>query len=91
MKKLFLIGLVIIGFAVAGVSRADAGVSVGIGIGIPFGFGYGPYPYAYPAYYPYAYGYPYYGYGSSYVRVVHRPYYWNHGRRIYYGHRGHWR
>jgi len=82
MKKLLLIGLVVFGFAVMGASRAEAGVSIGIGIGAPFGFY--PYPYAYPAYYPYAY--PYYGYyRPAYVRVVHRPYYWYHGRRIYYG------
>ena len=81
MKKLLLIALVMVGFAVMGASRAEAGVSVGIGIGVPIG--YYPYPYAYPAYYPYAY--PYYGYyRPSYVRIVHRPY-WYHGRRIYYG------
>jgi hypothetical protein len=80
MKKLLLISLVVIGFAVAGASRAEAGVSVGIGIGFPIG-----YPYPYPGYYA-PYPYPYYGYyAPAYVRVVHRPYYWYHGRRIYYG------
>ena len=79
MKKLLLIGLVVIGFAVMGASRAEAGVSVGIGIGVPIGFY--PYPYVYPAYYPYPYPY----YAPTYVRIVHRPYYWYHGRRIYYG------
>jgi hypothetical protein len=85
MKKLILILLVVAGFAIAGASRAEAGVHVGIGIGFPIGGFYGgyyPYPYpAYPAYYPY--GYPYYA--PAYVRVVHRPYYWYHGRRIYRG------
>ena len=87
MKKLLLIAVVAAGFAVAGAPRAEAGVSVGIGIGFPGFYGY-PYPYAYPAYYPYPYAYPYYGgnYYRSGVRVAryHRPYYWRHGRRIYY-------
>jgi hypothetical protein len=90
MKKLLLIAVVVAGFVVAGAPRAEAGVSVGIGIGVPFGFGYGCYPYGYPAYYPYGYGYSGY-YSPGYVRVVNRPYYWYHGRRIYYGHRHHWR
>jgi hypothetical protein len=81
MKKILLIALVAAGFALAATPRAEAGVSVGIGIGFPIG-GYCGYPYAYPGYY--GYGYPYYGYyGPSYVRAVHRPYYWSHGRRIY--------
>jgi hypothetical protein len=88
MKKLLLMAVVAAGFALAGASRAEAGVSVGIGIGFPGYCGYG-YPYAYPGYYPYPYGYPYYGgyYRSGFVRVVHRhrPYYWYHGRRIYRG------
>ena len=70
----------VVGFSVMGASRAEAGVSVGIGIGLPIGYPY-PYPYAYPAYYPYPY--PYYGYyRPAYARVVHRPFYWCHGRRI---------
>jgi hypothetical protein len=81
MKKLLLIALVVLGFSLAGVSRAEAGVHVGIGIGFPIG--YYPYPYAYPAYYPY--GYPYGYYRPGYVRVVHRSFYWYRGRRIYYG------
>jgi hypothetical protein len=85
MKKFLLIALVAAGFAFAGVSRADAGVHVGIGIGIPIGYGHYGYGYPYyPAYYsPYPYGY----YRPGFVRVVHRPYYRSHGRRIYYGRR----
>jgi hypothetical protein len=84
MKKLLLIAIVAAGFCLAGASRAEAGVHVGIGIGLPFGFYPYPYGYAYPAYY--GYPAPFYGYyGPSYVRVVHRPYYWYHGRRVYRG------
>jgi hypothetical protein len=88
MKKLLLIAVVVAGFALVGVSRAEAGVSVGIGIGFPGCYPYGYYPYAYPAYYPY----PYYGYYRPYYRAAYfrggsRPYYWSHGRRIYYARR----
>ena len=85
MKKLLLIALVAAGCAFVGVPRADAGVHVSVGLGFPIGYGYGygyGYPY-YPAYYaPYPYRYRYY---RPYVRVVHRPYYWYNGRRIYRG------
>jgi hypothetical protein len=93
-KKLLLIAVVVGGFAFVAVPQSKAGghVSIGIGLGFPIGYGYygcgypGYYPYAYPAYYPYGYYRPAYysvGYGYS------RPFYWYHGRRIYYGRR--WR
>ena len=91
MKKLILIALVAIGFAVAGASRAEAGVSVGIGIGFPVGYGYSlmatdaGIQVITRTQFPYYRGY----YGGYYGRrvVVHRsrPFYWSHGRRIYYG------
>jgi hypothetical protein len=81
MKKLLLIALVTIGFLVVAAPKSEARVFFNIGIGFPIGsypypayYGYGYYPYAYPGYYgPRVY------YSSAY-----RPYYWSHGRRIYY-------
>ena len=73
MKKFMMIALVAIGFIVIATPESNAGVSIGIGFG-------------YPAYYPYGY----YPYGAAYYRPVvyyssgYRPYYWWHGRRIYY-------
>src|SRR4051812_44792064 len=82
-KKLLLIALVAVGFAFAATPRSEAGVHVGIGIGLPVGIGYG-YGYGYPAYYGgYGYGYPYGYYGAGYSRVVYRPYYHRHHRRVH--------
>jgi hypothetical protein len=75
--------LVTIGFIVMATPESKAGVSIGIGFGFPVGF------YGYPAYYPYNY----YPYGAAYYRPVvyygngYRPYYWRHGRKIYYRNR----
>ncbi len=86
MKKFMMIALVAIGFIVVATPESNAGVSIGIGFGFPGGC------YGYPAYYPYGY----YPYGASYYRPVvyygsgYRPYYWRHGRRIYYRHH-YWR
>jgi hypothetical protein len=82
MKKFLLIALTVAGFAFAAAPTSQAGVSVGIGIGVPIGC---------PGYYPYPY-YGYYGpyYGVGYRSYAYRPYYWNHGRRIYRARR-HWR
>ena len=82
MKKLLLIAAVAIGFMMAGAPTSQARVFVNVGIGLPF-----PGIYPYPAYgcYPY-YGYPAY-YPGVYYGVAYRPYYWWHGRRIYYRHR----
>lgn len=91
MKKFMMIALVTIGFIVMATPESNAGVSIGIGFGFPGGC------YGYPAYYPYGYyPYSYYPYGASYYRPVvyygsgYRPYYWRHGRRIYYRHH-YWR
>ncbi len=80
MKKLLLIALVTVGLLVAAAPKSEARVFVNIGVGLPIAYypspgyyGYAPYPYAYGGYYPSAYA----GYG-------YRPYYWWHGRRIYY-------
>ncbi len=84
MKKLMMIALVVIGL-IAAAPDSDARVYVNIGLGFPIGF------YGYPAYYPYGYypyGAPYYA--PAYFSVGYRPYYWWHGRRIYYRHRN-WR
>ena len=90
-KKLILVAVVVAGFSFAAAPRSEAGVSVGIGIGAPIGFGYYG-GYARP-YYPYGYGYAPFGYyAPGYTQVVYRPYYWSHGRRIYYArHHRHWR
>jgi hypothetical protein len=87
MKKFMMIALVAIGFIVVATPESNAGVSIGIGFGFPGGC------YGYPAYYPYGYyPYSYYPYGAPYYRPVvyyssgYRPYYWWHGRRIYYRH-----
>jgi len=80
MKKFMLIALVAIGFIVVATPESNAGVSIGIGFGFP-GF------YGYPTYYPYGcYPYSYYPYGGPvvYYSSGYRPYYWWHGRRIYY-------
>ena len=83
MKKFMMIALVAIGFIVVATPESNAGVSIGIGFGFPGGC------YGYPAYYPYGY-YPYSSYGAPYYRSAvyygsgYRPYYWWHGRRIYY-------
>ena len=85
MKKFMMIALVAIGFAMVATPESNAGVSIGIGFGFPGGC------YGYPAYgyYPYSY----YPYGAAYYRPFayyssgYRPYYWWHGRRIYYRHR----
>jgi hypothetical protein len=87
-KKFLLIGLAVSAFAFAAAPRAEAGVSVGIGIGLPIGIGY--YGSGYPGYYPYGYPYGYRYYGPRRVAYVAPPYYWSHGRRVYYRHR-HWR
>lgn len=84
MKKALLIALVAAGFLVAGAPKSEARVFFNIGIGFPFAY----YPY-YPAYYGYpaSYGYGYYPYAYPGVRVYYNsfgPYYWHHGRRIYY-------
>jgi hypothetical protein len=84
MKKFMMIALVAIGFIVVATPESNAGVSIGIGLGFPAYYPYGYYPYSY-----YPYGAPYYRpvvyYSSGY-----RPYYWWHGRRIYYRHH-YWR
>jgi hypothetical protein len=93
MKKLVLIALVVAGFAFAATPRTEARTFVSVGIGLPIGFGYyggcgypGYYGYGYPGYYPYGYYRSYYRpYYSGYR--YHRPYYWHHGRKIYYGRR----
>jgi hypothetical protein len=87
-KRLLLIALVVGGFAFAAAPRTEARTFVSVGIGFPIGFG--NYGYGYPAYYPYAYPayYPYGYYRPAYYSVGYyygRPYYWYHGRRIYYG------
>ena len=91
MKKFMMIALVAIGFIVVATPESNAGVSIGIGFGFPVGFC------GYPGYYPYGYyPYSYYPYGAPYYRPVvyyssgYRPYYWWHGRRIYYRHH-YWR
>jgi len=80
-----MIALVATGFAIASAPKSEAGIGIGIGFGGPGYYPYGGYPYAY-GYPGYGYGYP--GYGYNYgptVRIVHhRPYYWYHGRKIYY-------
>jgi len=84
MKKFMLIALVAMGFIVMATPESNAGVSIGIGLGFPVGF------YGYPAYYPYGYypyGAPYYSTPVFYYISGYRPYYWWHGRRIYYRHR----
>ncbi len=78
-KKLFLIALMVGGFAFAPAPRAEAGVSVGIGVGFPVA-------------YPYGYPYPYYGpsvwvgpgfYWFQGRRVFFsRPFF--HGRRVFF-------
>ena len=79
MKKILLIGLAAAGLMFASAQKSDAGVSIGIGFGGP-----GCYPYGY-------YGYGYYPYGYYRPRaVVYRPFYWYHGRRVYYRHHRHW-
>jgi hypothetical protein len=81
MKKLLLIALVAAGFLVAATPKSEARVFVNIGLGFPVGY------YPYPAYYGgYPYGYPAY-YPPPYVRFGYRPFYWWHGRRIYYARR----
>lgn len=82
MKKLLLIALAVSGLIFASASDSKAGVRVGIGVGVPVGY------YGYPYGYPYGYG-PYYG-PSVYVGPG---WYWNHGHRVWYGHRfhRHWR
>jgi hypothetical protein len=95
MKKFVMIALIAIGFIVIATPDAKAGVSIGIGFGFPIGYcgypgyyPYGYYPYRYYpySYYPYAYGAPYYG-SVAYYSSGYRPYYWWHGRKIYYRHR----
>ena len=90
MKKFMIGALVTIGFIVMATPESNAGVSIGIGFGFPGSCGY-------PSYYPYGYSpygyYNYYPYGAGYYRPAayygsgYRPYYWWHGRRIYYRHR----
>ena len=75
MKKFMMIALVAIGFIVIATPESNAGVSIGIGFGFPAYYPYNYYPYGAAYYRPVAY------YGSGY-----RPYYWWHGRRIYYRH-----
>jgi hypothetical protein len=89
MKKALLIALVAAGFLMVGAPKSEARVFFNIGIGFPFAY----YPY-YPAYYGYpAYpGYGYYPYAYPGVHVYYNsfgPYYWYHGRRVYFRHR-HW-
>ena len=91
MKKFMMIALVAIGFIVIATPESNAGVSIGIGFGFPVGFcgypacyPYGPYGYNPYGYYPYRAAY--YGPGV-YYSSGYRPYYWWHGRRIYYRHR----
>lgn len=81
MKKLMMIAMVAIGL-IAAAPASDARISIGIGFGFPVGF------YGYPAYDRYGY-YPYSApyYAPAYFSVGYRPYYWRHGRRIYYRHR----
>ncbi len=82
MKKFMMIALVAIGFIVLATPESNAGVSIGIGFGFPGFYGYP----AFICYYPYGY----YPYGAAYYRPVvyyssgYGPYYWWHGRRIYY-------
>jgi hypothetical protein len=75
MKKFMMVALVAIGFIVIATPESNAGVSIGVGFGFPGFFGY-------PAYYPYGYYPP-----AIYYSSVYGPYYWWHGRRIYYRHR----
>ncbi len=81
MKKLLLLSLVTLGFLALGAPKSEARVFVNVGFGFPIGYGYNPYP---------AYGYGCYPYGnrgyypSVYYGGGYRPYYWSHGRRIYY-------
>ena len=86
-KKLLIIAIAVVGFGFVSAPSSEAGIRVGIGIGVPaygYGYGYG-YPYVTP-YYPVSY----YGYyGPRYRRVIHRPYYLRHGRRIHYTRRIH--
>ena len=93
-KKILLIAIVAAGFGFASAPRSEAQVGVGIGIGAPIGFGYyGGYG-CYPVGYSYGFGYAPYGYYTrGYARSVYRPYYWSHGRRVYYARRQyrHWR
>jgi hypothetical protein len=76
MKKLLLISLITLGFLMAATPKSEARVFVNIGLGFPIGY------YPYPAYYGY-YPYPAY-YAPGYVGFGYRPWYWWHGRRIYY-------
>jgi hypothetical protein len=84
MKKLLIVAAVALGFIIAAAPDSKAGVSVGIGIGFPIGY----YP-PYYGYYPIVYPAPYY-YTPIYYRVGFGPYYWWHGRRVYYR-GGQWR
>ena len=87
MKKFILIALVAMGFIMVATPESNAGVSIGIGFGFPVGC------YGYPGYYPYGYypyGAPYYYRPVVYYGGGYRPYYWSHGRRIYYRHH-YWR
>ena len=83
MKKFMIIALIALGLILVAAPESNAGVSIGIGFGLPVGYcGYPAYPYGY---YPYAYAY-----GAPYYRPVvyysagYGPYYWWHGRRVYY-------
>ncbi|MBV9008468.1 MAG: hypothetical protein JO354_04775 [Verrucomicrobia bacterium] len=77
MKKLVLVAAVAMGFMMLGAPKSEARVFVNIGIGLPVFYPYpayyGYYPYPYPTYYP-----------TVYYGAVYRPYYWWHGRRVYY-------
>ena len=88
MKKFIMLALIAVGLTWVAAPESNAGVSIGIGFGFPVGYcGYPAYPYGY---YPYAYPYgaPYYR-PVVYYSAVYGPYYWWHGRRIYYrAHRG---
>ncbi|PYK43603.1 MAG: hypothetical protein DME46_07410 [Verrucomicrobia bacterium] len=86
MKKFVMIALVAIGFIVMAIPDSNAGVSIGVGFGFPGGFcGYPAYyPYGYYPYSYYPYGAPYYSGPVVYYSSGYRPYYWWHGRRIYY-------
>jgi hypothetical protein len=74
MKKFMMIALIAVGLILVAAPESNAGVSIGIGFPA---YPYGYYPYAYP------YGAPYYR-PVVYYSGVYGPYYWWHGRRIYY-------